>query len=115
MRLILMDRWGGQIRTLTDVLSATWTEELGGEDALELKTATPVAKGNRVVWLDAQGLWHEHIVSEVEQAHAEGAPTYRATCENSISELYGDFVEDRKPRDEVAAAALAGASPTPAT
>ena len=108
MRLILMDRWGGQIRTLTDVLSATWTEELGGEDALELKTATPVAKGNRVVWLDAQGLWHEHIVSEVEQAHAEGAPTYRATCENSISELYGDFVEDRKPRDEVAAAALAG-------
>lgn len=108
MRLILMDRWGGQIRTLTDVLSATWTEELGGEDALELKTATPVAKGNRVVWLDAQGLWHEHIVSEVEQAHAEGAPTYRATCENSISELYGDFVEDRKPRDEVAATALAG-------
>ena len=37
-----------------------------------------------------------------------GDPVYSATCENSVSELLGDFVEDRKPRDEVAAAALSG-------
>lgn len=108
MRLILMDRWGAQLGTLGDVLSATWVEELGGEDALTLETPDPVAKGDRVVWLDAQGLWHEHVVTEVAQRHAKGRPTYAATCENSIAELYGDFVEDRKPRDEVAAAALAG-------
>lgn len=108
MRLILMDRWGEQLRTVTDVLSATWAEELGGEDTLTVEASTPMAKGDRVVWLDAQGLWHEHIVSEVAQAHAAGRPTYQATCENSISELYGDFVEDRKPREETAAAALSG-------
>ena len=108
MRMILMDRWGAQKRTLSDIISAEWTEELGGEDSLAIECGDPVAKGDRVVWLDAQGLWHEHTVAEVEQAHGTGAPTYRATCENSISELYGDFVEDRKPREESAAVALAG-------
>lgn len=108
MRLILMDRWGSQLGTVTDIVAATWTEELGSEDTLALETSTPIAKGNRIVWLDAQGLWHEHVVTEVRQGHSSGRPTYSATCENSISELYGDFVEDRKPRDEVASAALAG-------
>lgn len=103
-----MNRWGSQLGTVTDVLSATWTEELGGEDTLAVSTSTPMAKGDRVVWLDAQGLWHEHVVSEVAQSHDGGDPVYSATCENSISELFGDFVEDRKPRDEVAAAALSG-------
>ena len=32
MRFILLDRWGSQIRTITGISSATWTEELNGED-----------------------------------------------------------------------------------
>ena len=108
MRMILMDRWGAQKRTLADIITAEWTEELGGEDTLTVECGDPVAKGDRIVWVDGQGLWHEHIASEVAQSHGSGAPVYRATCENSISELYGDFVEDRKPREESAAVALAG-------
>ena len=107
MRLILTDRWGTQLGTLSDLISATWTEELSGTDSLELEGYQPVSKGDRVVWLDAQGLWHEHIVAEVEQAHESGAVTYRAACECSISETYGDWIDDLKPRDATAASALA--------
>ena len=31
VRFALFDRWGAQLRTLTDVASAVWTEELNGE------------------------------------------------------------------------------------
>lgn len=97
MRFILLDRWGSQIRTITGISSATWTEELNGEDTLEIVTTCELAKGQRVVWCDQQGVWHEHIVASVTAEHSGGAPSYAATCENSISELYGDWVSDKRP------------------
>ncbi len=104
MRLILFDRWGAQLRTVTDVSSVTWAEELNGEDTLEIVTGCELVKGERVVWCDRQGLWHEHTVASVTVEHSGGAPAYAATCENSISELYGDWVADRRPSGSAALA-----------
>ena len=105
-RFALFDRWGNQRRTLAGVTSAAWAEELNGEDTLTISTTDPVSKGDRVVWCDSHGTWHEHTVASVEQVHAEGAVSYVCTCENSVSELYGDFIEDKKPRDATPLGAL---------
>ena len=105
-RFALFDRWGNQRRTLAGVTSAAWAEELNGEDTLTIATTDPVSKGDRVVWCDSHGTWHEHTVASVEQVHAEGAVSYVCTCENSVSELYGDFIEDKKPRDATPLGAL---------
>ena len=105
VRMILTDRWGVQLGTLSDVRECLWTDVLNGEDALTLSTTTPVSKGDRVVWRDHLGEWHEHVVASVEQSD-EGEAVYRAECENSISELFGDYIMDRKPRDATASEAL---------
>lgn len=110
MRMMLFDRWGVQIGTVADVLSCEWTEELNGEDTLSVVTASPVAKGNRIVWRDHKGSWHEHTVASVAQGHDRGGSVlYSATCENSISELYGDWLGDKRPENATASAALSAA------
>ena len=107
MRFTLFDRWGTQLRTVAGVSSAEWVEELNGEDTLTIVTTDPLEKGQRVVWCDQQGAWHEHIVASVAMEHAGGEPTYTATCENSIAELYGDWVADKRPSGSAALAVRA--------
>lgn len=105
VRFILFDRWDNQITTL-DPYECKWTEEINGEDTLDMIVDYPVTKGNRIVWHDGQGLWHEHIVAGVEQTHSDGAVLYELHCENSISELYGDYIDDKRPSDATASSAL---------
>ena len=106
VRFIRFDRWGNQLGTIADIREATWSEELNGQDVLSLITSTAINKGDRIVWCDQMGLWHEHIAAEVAMNH-EAEPLYTVEAENSISELYGDVVLDKKPRDATAAEALA--------
>lgn len=110
MRMILFDRWDNQLGTLGDISSASWTEELNGEDTVTIETTQPMAKGQRIVWRDGQGQWHEHIISHIEQVHEDDGPvSHLATCENSISELYGDFILDKRPTDAPASRGLSEA------
>lgn len=110
MRFALYDRWGNQLKTLSSVLRATWTEELNGEDTLEIVADEAMAKGQRVVWCDGRGLWHEHTVASVSESHDDdGSVRTTAVCDNSIGELYGDWHADRRPENATAAEALAAA------
>ena len=80
VRFAVFDRWGAQLATLTDVLSAEWAEELNGEDTVSVETLWPLAKGQRIVWRDAWGEWHEHTVASVAQSHdGDGPVVYSAT------------------------------------
>ena len=107
VRFSVFDRWGSQIGTLTGALSAEWTEELNGEDAVTVEALWPLAKGQRLVWRDAWGEWHEHTVASVAQSHeSDGPVVYMATCENSMSELYGDYIMDKRPTNQTASYAL---------
>lgn len=107
MRFALFDRWGNQLGTLGSIVKAEWTEELNGEDTLEIVADEPMGKGQRVVWCDGQGLWHEHVVASVSESHDdEGCVRYTADCENSISELYGDWIGDKRPENATASTAL---------
>lgn len=96
------DRWGKTLGRLT-VLSATHEEALDSTDKLELRCTDDLVKGDRVVWADRQGTWHEHIVDQTDRLHdATGAPITTATCIGSVAELLDDYIVDRRPTGDVA-------------
>lgn len=93
MRLISFDRWGTQLGEITGITSATWTEELGGTDKVEIVCDSPMKKGDRIVWRDQAGEWHEHIITTAERIHDDRGIRYKATGENSVIELYWDYID----------------------
>ncbi len=82
--------------------SALWEEALDGTDTLTLICEGDLAKGDRVVWMDARGRWHEHLVDSARRLHdAQGAPLTTATCLNSLCETWDDWVDDKRPSGTV--------------
>ena len=100
-RLMVFDRFGAYVRDLdpADVFEATHHAVINGEDALSISTTERLAKGQRVVWRDERGLWHEHVVAGGDESHDSGRSevgTYY--CESSWSELRtAPLVIDRRP------------------
>lgn len=64
-------------------------ESIDGVDRLVLASHSKVAKGDRMVWRDSGGTWHEHVVSEFRREHESGDPVVESTCINSVCELFG--------------------------
>lgn len=94
----LLDRWGNFIGRLSGVTSAVHTEALDGTDELTITCDDDLTKGERIVWFDNRGDAHEHIVDEPQRTHDEQvAPVTTATCINSISSTWDDYVEDKRP------------------
>ena len=107
IRFNVLDRWGAQVGVVTGVVEAIHKDELNGEDSLTLVTVEPcLAKGQRVVWRDRFDAWHEHVVSEVTDIHADGMLWSRAWCENSMVEMSGDYIEERRLRSATSSTAL---------
>ena len=100
-RLTVFDRFGSYVTDLdpADVFAATRHAVINGEDSLSVSTTARLAKGQRVVWRDGQGLWHEHVVAGGDEAHGEGrAEVGTYYCESSWSELRtAPLVIDRRP------------------
>ena len=98
---MVFDRFGSYVRDLdpADVFEATHHAVINGEDALSISTTERLAKGQRIVWRDARGLWHEHVVAGGDEAHDTGTSevgTYY--CESSWSELRtAPLVIDKRP------------------
>lgn len=98
------NRWGDNLGRLA-VSAATHTDALDGTDELKITCAEDLTKGDRVVWIDLQGVCHEHIVDSVERTHDDdGAPKTQATCINSINETWDDWVDDKVPSGGVSVA-----------
>lgn len=90
-------RWGENLGRLT-VSAATHADALDGTDELKITCAEDLVKGDRVVWIDLQGVCHEHIVDTVDRVHDDdGAPETQATCINSINETWDDWLDDKRP------------------
>lgn len=110
-RFIVYDRFGAFVKELApeDVFSAVRTAQVNGEDGLEVSTSDYLVKGQRVVWRDGMGLWHEHIVAGGDEAHDTGRSavgTYY--CENSWAELRtAPLIIDKRPGSQVASTAEA--------
>ena len=110
-RFIVYDRFGAFVKELApeDVFSAVRTAQVNGEDGLEVSTSDYLVKGQRVVWRDGMGLWHEHIVAGGDEAHDTGRSavgTYY--CENSWAELRtAPLIVDKRPGSQSPATAQA--------
>lgn len=98
---MVFDRFGGYVMDLdpADVFEATRHAVINGEDSLSVSTTARLAKGQRVVWRDGQGLWHEHVVAGGDEAHDSGrAEVGTYYCESSWSELRtAPLVIDKRP------------------
>ena len=103
----VMNRWGQQKDCIGDVVEAIHKDEVNGEDSLTLVlTENRLIKGDRVVWKDRFGDWHEHIANEATRTHSDGALLFQFYCENSIAETMGDYVEEITMEGTKAANAL---------
>lgn len=92
--IFLFDRWDERLGTLPVLESLVHTEELGGEDTIEFDCALAPAKGDRLLWRDPDdGRWREHVVVRTDETWGGSAHVY---AESALSELLGDFVEDRQ-------------------
>lgn len=93
----LFDRWGNNLGRLP-YTKASHVEALDLTDELKITCDRELIKGQRIVWIDRQGIAHEHLVDEVSQIHDDEGKTHcKAVCINSIAELLDDYIEDKRP------------------
>lgn len=98
MRVDVYSRHDAYIGTIAtdELLSFVHTDELNGEDSVAIQTTFPLREGYRLVWQDPQGTCHEHVCQDPKGTH-EATTVYSDTALNSICELFGDFIEDKRP------------------
>lgn len=98
---MVFDRWGEFVKELNpaDVFAASSKAVINGEDSLTIKTSDYLIKGQRIVFRDARGLWHEYIVAGGDEAHDSGRNAIGSYfCENSWAELRtAPFIIDKRP------------------
>lgn len=80
-----------------ELLSLTHTDELNGEDSVDIVTTFALKQGYRLVWADRLGKVHEHVCQDPKGLHAGGDTVYTDTAISSICETYGDYIEDKRP------------------
>lgn len=98
------DRWGANLGRL-HVSKATHTDALDGTDELKITCDDDLSKGDRIVWIDLQGVCHEHIVDDVKRTHGDDNVTRtEATCINSIAETWDDWIDDKRPNGSASVA-----------
>ena len=97
----LFDRWGNNLGRLP-YTKASHIEALDLTDEVKITCDRELIKGQRIVWIDRQGIAHEHLVDEVSQIHDDEGKTHcKAVCINSIAELLDDYIEDKRPSGNV--------------
>lgn len=99
MRVDVYSRHDAYVGTIgaRQLLSFIWTDCLNGEDTVDITTTYPLKEGYRLVWQDLKGVPHEHVCQDPQGASAAGLPIYSDKALNSICELFGDYIEDKRP------------------
>lgn len=99
MRVDVYSRHDAYIGTIAtdELLSFVHTDELNGEDSVAIQTYFRLCEGYRLVWRDPQGTCHEHVCQDPRGLHEGGRTVYSDTALNSICELFGDYLEDKRP------------------
>ena len=108
VELLIYDRWGAQIGALSPI-TCTRAEEINGEDTLTFTTPVRLEKGDRALFQDDSGEWHEHVVTEAEELRETADVLCTYVADNSLCETMGDYLEDVRNQNMTAAGALAKA------
>lgn len=93
------NRWDSFVGSIAqdDLLTFIHTDELNGEDSVEIQTVFHLREGYRLVWRDLLGKVHEHVCQDPKALHAGACVIYSDTALNSICETFGDYIEDKRP------------------
>lgn len=99
MRVDVYDRHDAYVGTIgpRQLISMVHTDELNGSDELSITTAFPLHEGYRLVWADRLGTVHEHVCQKPKASRKTGGVVWTDTALNSICELFGDFIFDKRP------------------
>lgn len=99
MRVDVYDRHDAYVGIIgpRQLLSMVHTDELNGSDELAITTAFPLHEGYRLVWADRLGTVHEHVCQKPKASRETGGVVWTDTALNSICELFGDFIFDKRP------------------
>lgn len=112
MHLKIFDKNEKYICNLTNLITAEHEEELNGKDILTFsidinnQNADKLEKKGRVVYKDRLGNWKEFIIEEIEETHDIENGLIEVYCESSFYETFGDYIDDKKPRNASATLAL---------
>lgn len=94
-------RFGENLGRL-DAWEASHSDGLDGTDQITVTCADDVQKGDYIVWVDARGITHEHVVDDVKREHGEDdAVVTTFTAINSIAELWDGWNDDIRPSGTV--------------
>ena len=99
MRVDVYSRHDAYIGTIANdsLIAFEHSDELNGEDSVSITTTFRLREGYRLVWRDKQGRCHEHICQDPKGLHDDSGMIYTDTALNSICELFGDYIEDKRP------------------
>lgn len=95
---------------ISDLLLAEKLEltcEINKPRMLQIVTSTPVEKQMRIELVDNAGERMEFICDEIEASHTEEGLIYEVVALDAITELAGDYIADKRPKQVTAAGALA--------
>lgn len=81
---------------LSNILETHHVEEINGENYLTLSTYSAIGKKDRLLYKNRDDIWHEFIVSNVEEFRDPENPRLirNVYAENSIYETLGDYIDD---------------------
>lgn len=99
MRVDVYTRHDAFIKSLSDgeLLGFVHTDELNGSDSVDITTTFRLCEGYRLIWKDRLGKVHEHVCQDPQALRADSGVVYTDTALNSICELMGDYIDDKRP------------------
>lgn len=99
MRVDVFGRQGAFVGSIGSeaIVSAVHTDELNGEDSLDISTTYPLSAGYRLVWSDRAGTVHEHVCQDPAASRVGRVVLYSDTALSSICEMSGDRIDDKRP------------------
>ena len=69
----------------TQLIGLLAISEVNGENAMQVTTTQELTKGDRLLWRDGRGYWHEYVVEGAEAPHdTPGGPIHTYYCPWSV-------------------------------
>lgn len=108
MQFLLLDREENLVDYLV-VFEAVEESSINSDSTLQFKTNTNInfEKDFRILFQDSLGEWHEYIIQSFKDIHDSNNNILREVyCENSFYETLTDYLDDIRPSNCTATAAL---------
>ena len=105
---MIFNREEEYIGDVKDIIQATQKLELNGEDSLTIETLdNRLEKGYRILYHDRDAdKFYEYIIQEKEERKVGKTIIIDIYADNSISELIGDYIEDKRSINQFASHAI---------